>query len=191
LKRQPLLAAVGILAALGLVYFAAHIGWHGFTIEHKLNPVELATLAVNIFIAYFLQYYFISRAADDRSEKDILIDSLRDVLSGVRQCRDTLWACHDAGRIGASQAKSIKLVLRKIANGLDNVETALGMSQFSNLADECKDIQAALFSYKAAATGGSFPSQPYDAVTFTHQEKTHRALNQKLHDLVFKINRRT
>ncbi len=188
MKKQPLIVALVMIAMLGGVFLAAHNGLLGFSIEHKLNPVELATLAVSIFIAYFLQYYFISRAADDRSEKDILIDSLRDVLATVRDCRDTLIGCHDTKTISATHVKSIKLLFRKIANGLDNVETALGMSQCSALSEECKAIQDAFFNYKSAATGGSFPSHPYDSHAFTDQEKTYRALNQRLHALVFKIN---
>lgn len=188
MSRQPVVVAVIIFAAFCSVVWAAHVGWYGLSVEHKLDPVNLATLAVNAFIAYFLQYYFVSRAADSRSEKDILIDSLRDVLTSVRQCRDTLLACHDASKIAPTHAKSIKLLLRKIANGLENVETAIGMSQCSALRQECKEIQRALFDYKSAATGGSFPTKPYDAQSFSYQEQTYRALSEKLHGLVFKIN---
>jgi hypothetical protein len=188
-RRQPLFVALIILAALCGVYRVAHVGWRGFSIDHNLNPVDLATLAVNIFIAYFLQYYFISRATDVRSEKDILIDGLRDVVASVRQCRDTLLACYDTGKISATHAKSIKLFLHKIANGLYDAETAIGMSQCSGLAKDCKAIQDALFSYKSAATGGSFPTKPYDVHAFSYQEQTYRTLNEKLHELVFKVNK--
>lgn len=188
MSRQPLFVAMVIFMALCGMFWAAHIGWYGLSIEHKLDGVNVATLAVNVFIAYFLQYYFISRAADNRSEKDILIDGLRDVLASVRQCRDTVLACQDAGKITPTSAKSIKLLFRKIANGMENVETAIEMSRCSGLKDECKEIQHALFSYKSAATGGNFPSKPYDAQAFSYQERTYRALSEKLHDLVFKVN---
>lgn len=188
MTKQPLAVAGIILALLCAVVLMAHIGWHGFSVEHKLNPVDLATLAVNIFIAYFLQYYFVSRATDARSGKDILIDGLRDVLASARQCRDTLMSCHDAGKISAAHAKLIKAHLRRIANGLDNVSTALAMSQCATLAEDCKSIQDALFKYKASATGGNFPSKPYDAQAFGYQEQTYRQLSQKMHELVFKIN---
>ena len=189
MRKQPLIVAGVILAALCGVFWVTHFGWRGFSVDHVLNPVDLATLAVNIFIAYFLQYYFISRATDDRSEKDILIDGLRDVLAAVRQCRDTLMACYDAGKISPTHAKSIKLLFRKIANGLDSVETAVTMSRCRQLTRECKAIQDALFNYKSAATGGSFPSRPYDGQTISDQERTYRTLSQKLHELVFSINR--
>lgn len=188
MRKQPLAVAGVILLLFCAVFFAVHIGWHGFSVEHKLNPIDLATLGVNIFIAYFLQYYFISRATDDRSEKDILIDGLRDVLSSARQCRDTLMTCHDAGRISVTHAKAVKAHFRKIANGLYDVTTALAMSRCAVLAEDCKAIQDALFNYKSASTGGNFPSKPYDSHAFSYQEQTYRRLSQKMHELVFKIN---
>ena len=188
MRRQAAWVVPIIFAGLCCVFWVAHIGWRGFSIDHQLNAVDLATLAVNIFIAYFLQYYFISRATDVRSEKDILIDSLRDVVTTIRQCRDTLLACHDAGKISAPHAKSIKLLFRKTSNSLENAEMAIGMSQCRSLAKECKAIQDALFNYKSAATGGSFPSKPYDAHAFSYQEQTYRTLNEKLHELLFKVN---
>jgi hypothetical protein len=187
--RKPVVVAIVILLVLCAIFWGAHIGWHGFSLEHKLDPVLLVTLAVTIFIAYFLQYYFVSWATDARSEKDILIDGLRDVVSSARQCRDTLLSCHDAGKITATHAKLIKAHFRKIANGLDAVTTAVAMSSCATLADECKAIQDALFNYKSAATGGNFPSKPYDAHAFGYQELTYRRLAQKMHELVFKINR--
>jgi hypothetical protein len=186
--RSPLAVAIIILAALAAVFLAAHCGLYDFKIDHNLNAVDLATLAVNIFIAYFLQYYFISRATDVRSEKDILIDGLRDVVSSLRQCRDTLFECYDAGNISGTHAKSIIMILRKISNGLESSKTAIEMSQCSTLKTDCVAVQDSLVDYKTAATGGSFPAKPYDAQTFSYQEQKYRTLNEKLHTLLFKIN---
>lgn len=187
-KKQPQAVALFILAVLCAVLWTAHKGWGGLSIEHKIDPVLLVTLAASIFIAYYLQYYFVEQASDARSEKDILIDGLRDVILSVRQCRDTLMSCHDAGKISAADAKQIKAHFRKIGNGLSTVETALSMSQCSVLAKDCKALQDAVFNYKSAATGGNFPSKPYDAHAFGYQEQTYLDLSKRLHELVFKIN---
>lgn len=190
MKKQPALVAILILGTLCGIFWIGHTGWRGFSIDHTLNPVQLATLAVSVFIAYFLQFYFASRTAIERAEKEILLDDVRDVLSILRELRDLLMACYDnGGKIGTTNAKSIKRLLRQTANGLETLETAIGMSHCSKLEHECRTTQDALFSYKSASTGGNFPTNAYDAAAFNDQERTYRALNRALHDLVFKITR--
>lgn len=189
MRKQPLIVAASIFILLCGAFWVTHIGWDGFSLDKRLSPVLLATLAVNIFIAYYLQFYFASRASDSRSEKNILIDGLRDVLSLTRQCRDTLMSCYNVGKISPTNAKLTKAQFRQIANGLDTVETGISMSQCASLGEGCKGIKDALFSYKSAATGGNFPSKAYDAQALSYQEQTYRQLIQKMHDLVFKINR--
>lgn len=190
--QQPIWVAAVLVGLSALVLWITHIGWRGFSLQHAIDPVLLATLAVSIYIAYFLQYYFVSRAAANDAEKRILLDSLRDLLSMVRELRDLLMACYDAGgKISASKATSIKRLFRQIGNALLTVETAISMSHCSALTKDCKEIQQALFDYKAAATGASFPSRPYDAQSVIDQDRTYKALNHKLHDVMFKITRHT
>jgi hypothetical protein len=188
--KQPFRVAGLILVALALVFVAAHFGWHGISLEHKIDPVLLLTLAATIYIAYFLQYYFVSKVAAEGSEKAIVLDSLRDVFSMLRDLRDVLMLCHEAGgRVGTAHAKTIKRSFRQIANALDTLESTIGMSHCAELREECKPIQEALFNFKSSATGGNFPTRPYDVNTVADQDRTYKILNEKLHKLVFKITR--
>lgn len=190
MKKQPLWVAVFIIGAVGLIFLAADMGWNGLSLEHKIDPVLLLTLAATIYIAYFLQYYFVSKVAADGSEKQILLDSLRDVFSMLRDLRDILMLCHDAGGgVSAAHAKKVKRLFRQIANALDTFECAIALSHCAELKKECKPIQDALFNYKSSATGGNFPTLPYDVNAIADQDRTSKALNEKLHDLVFKITR--
>jgi hypothetical protein len=188
-KKQPLWVAGSIFVALALVFVAAYLGWFGLALENKIDPVLLTTLAATIYIAYFLQYYFVSKVAADGSEKEIILDSLRDVFSMLRDLRDILMLCHDASKITLAHGKTIKRLFRQIANALDTLETTIGMSHCAALKEECKPIQEALFSYKSSATGGNFPTRPYDISAVSDQDRTYKFLNEKLHQLVFKITR--
>jgi hypothetical protein len=189
-KKQPLWVAGAVVAAVGLVLLATYFGWHGFNLEHKIDPILLATLAVTAYIAYYLQYYFVSKVAADGSEKEILLDSLRDLISTLRSIRDALMTCHDAGgRVSATNAKSITRLLRQLSNGLESFESTIGMSHCATLQPECKPIRDAIYSYKSSATGGNFPTRPYDVNAVVDQERAFRTLSTKLHELVFKITR--
>ncbi len=147
---------------------------------------NLATLGVNIFIAFFLQYYFAARATDDRAEKDILIDNVRDVFNTLRSCRDEVAASHGIGKISKESQKKIIKLYRNLSNGLDNLQTAIEMSGCKQLGNECEGISEKFFKYKAAATG-KFP-HPYDPSDIGYQDQTYRALNKELHSLAFKVN---
>jgi len=167
---------------------AARAGYLGLSLDHQIRPLELATLAVNIFIAFFLQYFFASRSTDLRAEKDLLIDSTRDVLTIMRSCRDALDAYQDANKSRQEHKKTVLQLLRRLANGLDSIQTALGASQCYRLAAQCDAIRRSYLSYKQCATGGSFPTKRFTAEEVSSQSQTYRRLNRDLEDLVFKIN---
>jgi hypothetical protein len=167
------------------VFVIADNGYWNYSINHELDPVNVVTLAVNIFIAFFLQYYFASRASDDRAEKDILLDNVRDVFGMLRSCRDEVMSCHGVGKVSKeSQQKIIKLY-RTLSNGLENLQNAVEMSGCTKLTGDCEAVLKKFFDYKAAATG----KFPYDSSDISYQERTYRTLMRELHSLAFKVNK--
>jgi hypothetical protein len=138
-----------------------------------------------IFIAFFLQYYFASRASDDRAEKDILLDNARDVFGMLRSCRDEVMSCHGIAKVSkASQQKIIRLY-RTLSNGLVNLQNAIEMSGCTKLTEDCDAVLKRFVDYKVAATG----KFPYDPSDIGYQEQTYRNLMRELHSLAFKINK--
>ena len=177
----------GALAILCVFTFVlADRGWANFSINHELDPVNILTLGVNIFIAFFLQYYFAARVTDDRAEKDILLDNVRDVFNILRSCRDEVMACHGAGKVNKETEKRIIKLYRNLSNGLENLQTAIEMSGCKELATEFDALSERFYKYKGAGTG-KLP-RPYDASDMSHHDQTYRALNRDLHSLAFKLN---
>jgi len=185
-RSAPYIVGAAIAVLCCLVFWSADTGLAGFSINHDIDPINLATLGVNIFIAFFLQYYFAARATDDRAEKDILIDNVRDVFNMLRSCRDEVNACHSVGKISRESQKKIIKLYRNLSNGLDNLQTAIEMSECKKLGRESEAIGERFYKYKAAATG-KFP-HPYDPSDIGYQDQTYRALNKELHSLAFRIN---
>jgi hypothetical protein len=186
---MPIIVCGGIIAVFVFIFWLVNAGYGNYSINHEIDAVSLATLCVNIIIAFILQYYFFARASDDRAEKDILIENLQDVLKTLRACRDEIIACRATKnqKITVDSQRKIFVALRNLSNGLDNLETAVEMSGCSALTKEFEVIQTKFFDYRKAATE-QFPDA-YERSDITYQEKTHRELNKELLSLGFKVNR--
>jgi hypothetical protein len=188
LPSAPYFVGAAIVASCAVIFILAGTGWQNFSINHELDPVNILTLGVNIFIAFFLQYYFASRATEDRAEKDILIDNLRDVFNTLRACRDEVMASHATGkRVTKEAEKTIIKLYRNLANGLENLQTAIQMSGCKKLTKEFRIIIKRYYEYKRAGTG-KLP-RAYEAEDVGDHDRTYRALNRELHSLSFKINK--
>jgi hypothetical protein len=181
----PYIFGGAIVVACVVVFGLAEAGWSNLSINHELDPINILTLGVNIFIAFFLQYYFAARATDDRAEKDILLDNVRDVFNILRSCRDEVIVCHGLAKVGKESQKKIIRLYRNLSNGLENLQTAIEMSGCEKLTKECESVRDNFYKYKAAATG----KFPYDPSDISYQDQTYRALMRELHSLAFKVNK--
>jgi hypothetical protein len=180
---------VGAAMALGcvVVFFLADRGWQQFSINHELDPVNILTLGVNVFIAFAIQYYFAARATEDRAEKDILLDNLRDVFVMLRSCRDEVMGACTGKKVAKETERKIIKLYRNLSNALENLQTALDMSGCKALVKEFDQISKRFYEYKNAGTG-TLP-RAYDAEGIGFHDRTYRALNKELHSLTFKINK--
>jgi|SRR6267142_2524238 len=181
------------LILLALVYSLAIIAakekFFGLTLKSELDPVALGALCVSIFIAFFLQYFFASRAGDLRAEKNLLIEDQKEVLAFAKQCRNILDDCFYAGKIDSQSKQKILSSLRNIANSLEHLDGALRKSQCQELGADFQNIKASYYLFKQTATGGNFPTTPYTATMFVQQDKAYRNLRDHLQSLLFKTNR--
>ncbi|MEX2261601.1 MAG: hypothetical protein WD696_06600 [Bryobacteraceae bacterium] len=182
--------AAGILVGIFVtVCIAAYFQIGGLRLNLEIKPVELATFLVSAFIAVFLQYYLATQVNDRRSEKNLLIDNCRDALTILKSCRDLFWNCYESGKLTKSNKTSILGYLRSLANSLDSLESAVGLSQFSKLKYQFRPAKDAYFSYKNALTGSGFPARPYRNDALADHEKTYRDLNAEIQSLLFQINK--
>jgi hypothetical protein len=185
---KPLTVAALIIAAFAAVVLAAHFGVWGFYVNREIKPIDVAILAVNLFIALFLSQYIADRAGNLRAEKDLMMSDIRDVLNELKASRELLIACQESQKINKLDKKAIIAVIRRVANGINLVESALRLSQCSRLVRTYDDITDAYVRYKRSATGGTFPT-PFTQDQISDQEREYRKLVERLHSLLFAINR--
>lgn len=185
---MPLGLALILLILFAGIIWLAHCNYLGLYLDLKIRPVELATLVVNLFIALFLSQYFMAKASNLRAEKDFLISELRKILEVLSQASEELFACY--GRpITQERRKAVLSLLRRLGNDIESLETGLGASKCSKLAEHCDDIKNAYLDYKASATGGRFPSAPLTQDQISDSERRYRTLRHRLQQLLFAVNR--
>ena len=180
------IAILGIVAFVLAVVWSAHAGLLGMTLNMEVKPLEVISLSVNIAIVFLLQYYLANKITDLRSEKDILIDNIADILSTMRACRDTLSTWQGKDKITPKDSHQVIQLFRRLSNGITHLEDSLNMSQCGKLSGDIPGIWQACDHYKYSATCAPFPLKPTSA---TEQDRSFRALSAKLQSLVFKINK--
>jgi hypothetical protein len=180
----PALVLIG--ATAGTLMLLHHGVW-GLSLDTKIRPAEVATVAVNLFIAIFLQYFLAGRARDSRAEKDILIENTSAVIKQLRTSREVI-SSYQPSPDARDSGREVLLALRSLANELLYMQQVLSASTHKDLIDQFTELQQTYYFFKRASTGGNFP-KPYTSSQLRDQEKAFRKLHNELHCLVFDINR--
>jgi hypothetical protein len=180
-----LIALVILLLAVGLIAVAHYCLW-GMTLNLEIKPLEVLNLAVTIGIFGLLQFFLTNKITDLRSEKDILITNINDVLATLKACRDSLSVLHGLVKITPKHTHEILQLFRRLSNGITHMEDALKMSQCHNLTERVKEVWHACDHYKYAATSAPFPVKPTSPA---EQDRAFRDLSSKLQSLAFDINK--
>jgi hypothetical protein len=191
LKKKIITGIVILLvfAAAGASIWLAHKQLWGLKLNGEIKPIEVATLAFTVVIAILLQFYFLETADNDRAEKDLLIKNVNDALEKLRECRDTFQRTYESHSITSAEESSIKSQIRSLGHAIDALDVSLGKSECKHLQTNCQLMAAMLLRYKAALTGGDFPSKPYPSETYTDHQKIYREMDVALQELIFSINR--
>jgi len=181
----PLIALVILLLSSGLIVAAHYCLW-GMSLNLEIKPLEVLNLAVTIGIFGLLQFFLANKMTDLRSEKDLLIGNINDVIATLKACRDALFVLHGLGKITPKHTHHILQLFRRLSNGITHMEDALNMSQCQKLSERVKEIWHACDHFKYAATCAPFPVKPTSP---TEQDRAFRELSSKLQSLAFDINK--
>lgn len=188
MNRTLLGSVTLVLLVYCLMLLVAVQKWFGLSIKKELDPVSLASLAMSLFIVFFIQYFFVGRASELRIEKDFLINNQKEALKAGRECRDAIDAAFDSGKISQASQEKIKLSLRELANTLEVFEESLRSSQCNRICGQFANTRKSYYKFKSTATGGSFPTTPYTMSTMVAVERDYRLLRRELQDWFFRVN---
>jgi len=189
---KKIIAGIGVfltVAAAAAYVYVAHRKWWGLTLNTEVKPIEVATLAFTVAIAFLLQFYVVFDADNERAEKDLLIFNARDALAKLRDCRDAFTECFEAKSISQADQTKIQTQLRGLNQSLDALDVSLSKSRCAKFCKPCKALAAKALGYKAIITGGDFPSKPYPAEVYTAHQTAYREMDVEIQGLIFLINR--
>jgi hypothetical protein len=178
--------AIVILILAATLIAADHFYIWGMTLNLEIKPLEVLNLVVTIGIFGLLQFFLTNKITDLRSEKDLLIGNINDVLSTLRACRDALSMLHSLGKITPKHTNEILQLFRRLSNGITHIQDALKMSQCHKLSENIDEVWHACDHYKHAATSAPFPIKPTSPAD---QDRAFRDLSSKLQSLAFNINK--
>jgi hypothetical protein len=187
MKRLCIAAIAAIIIVL-LILYVAKVGWLGLSLKNEVRPLEAITLVVNLLIAFFLQRFFTTRMNDLRAEKNVLIDTIKEIIHILGELRERTDAQLGKVSIDDEDRFAILSGLRRIANAITDLEESVSMSHLGSIKKSFTAIRTELFTLKSAATGGSFPSEGYSIQQINSQVLIFRSLKTRCQQLIFTIN---
>ena len=181
------------LSALPLVFIV--IGWNqflGFRILTDIRLFEILNLTATIGIAVYFQRVFAKQQSEQRIEKALVIDQIKEIGNYVGNCGGVVEGCHASAAISKSNQSKINHQLRNAANGIAALNSLLAECQFADLKEiqtYAAGLEACFLNYKKAVTGGSYPDKPYNVGAIADVHRTHGEFRRKMHSAIVRVNR--
>ena len=181
-----LAAFVSFLFGLALGLAASNLGSLGFQLELRL--ADILNWIIILVLAALLRWHWERNFSEVRVEKDLLIEHSKEAIKTLRQVRTSFLVRYDNASAGLKEERTIKRLLRELANDLHSVECMLTLGE-SLKAVTAATVKEQYYAYKAALTGGGFPGEPYTLKEGTRAEFLYKALHEALLRLIFQTNR--
>jgi len=186
--KRFVLPIIGAFLLVGLTIWGSNAGWFGLSLKKEVRPLEAIALVVNLLIAFVLQRFFTTKITDLRAEKNVLIDSAKDILRQLVELREQTEGQFQKEFIDSESATSIKYAFRRSANALTALQGSIGMSHLRSVRDNIHPVWSDFYDLKAVATGDNFPAKGYSIKQLNSQNRLFDSLGAKLRELIFQIN---
>jgi len=164
----------------------------GLRIQEDIRLIEILNLISTIAIAIYFQRFFAKQQSEQRIEKALVIDQIREIGNSLGSCKGVIEGCNGAAPISKTNQAKIHQQLRNAANGIEALNSLLAECKFADskdIQDHAAGLETCFLNYKIAVTGGSFPSKGYDVAGTADVHRTHGEFRRKMHSLIVRVNR--
>lgn len=180
-----------ILVAIGVSIGIALRNFNLFKLEEQINIIDLATLLVTIFLAFYIPAFLSKHMENLRFEKEVIIKKIIALQSSFNEVNKLVTECVQKNAVSQSKCHLIINSFTSISNELETVITLINYSHPKKLKPELTELKTFRREYKNLVTGGQFQHQnfKYSALTKKEEEKLFNKIDHSICMLIFKINR--
>jgi hypothetical protein len=179
--------AIFLLGAL-----VGHFGNRLTTLDLKkeVQATDVFNFITTVVIAVLLSTYFQKKWTNLRTEKDLLIKDVEEVINLLKDNRAQFVQCFNKKRLTLDDVKTTKALVRSLSNGLHLLEQCAADCK-RNIGDvDVNRLKSLYIEYKATLTGADFDKKVYGGETFNDEERTYGEFRSKLRLLINEINRK-
>lgn len=174
------------LAIYLLLLFLASTGAFGLSLDRTVKLSDLTGITATTLVAVILQYFIQRRGKATDSEKTLLTTQIQSILASLIALRDLL-SSNVTKVLSEEETIRINQKFDSVSEELSTLQFCLTKSHCKKLVSDYKWIEREFLSYKAAVTGGTYPTAPISFAVLASGSSHRNVMDKDLRLLVIKI----
>lgn len=158
--------------------------------KDELDLLPLIQIGATLIIALLLTHYARQRADEQRVEKEIIIEQLRDCQTKAREIISEFSSCCDEGKTETKQQRELLHLMRELSNLLSIVRKAIEyFGSQAQLVRQWRNIEQSYYSFKPRVTGLDSAADLRNPIFRNNAQITWQELQDQLLKLIFEVNK--
>lgn len=181
---QLIFLVIGLLAGF-------FISWLPIEFEEKINKIGLFNLMLTLLLALYLEFKVRPSFSNNRNEKDILIDQLKEIKEKAIELHDSYIELRDEQPLTGESKSKLLQGFRILSNNIDLFKQADEYCTITKKTQISDAIVKHYLTYKKSLTGHSFNDSAfhYDRLYWTKQEQSYKSLIKSIILSVIDVNK--
>ncbi len=178
-----------LLVGVQIGFFISRLPF--INIEEKINVVDLLNLTVTITLAFLIAFYIEPKSQNNRIEKDIIIDNLKEISTCCKAIFNSLATHYKEVPLSEDNKNEMILKFKVLSNQIFSVRHQAEHCENLALTNGVNDLVSIYFEFKRRYTGFNFNSSTfkYNFVSLGSYQKSYLDTVKRIETLIFEVNR--
>lgn len=192
-KSYQIIFIIGLIVIGFIVGYviSKHVQFEIFELEKKINPVELITLIITIFLGIYIPSILTNRLNNKQHIKNTIIRRIELVQDSYSSINGDVGQCINKANPNIT-SKEYHTIVRKfliLSNQIKSLQTLLEQCNSKSLKEDSELLKKGRKKYKDCVTGGAFSvGSRYNAITIKDENLFFSEIQEHLGLLIFKIH---